>query len=175
MVYIRKKEPNIIKIYLIKLDTDLNLNIFKEIENSNKEKRLKILDFGYGDGILFQQLVDAGYQFFLVDIYQDSFKAHITFIILDFNNEKKVKSFIEKYKRFILISIFNITLCLRFYFLIYGWFHKFMANNILYGLINSNLLQIEYIFKNLNIKLYSQRPVGILSYFYSINEEKWRI
>ena len=78
---------------------------------------------------------------------------------------------LAKSKGYILISTPNITSWLsRFYFLFYGRLHQFMESDLSYGHINPiSLWQIEYIFKKLNIKVYSKRPAGTLPIFYFPN------
>ena len=69
---------------------------------------------------------------------------------------------------YILLSTPNVTSWLsRFYFLFTGRLHQFMEQDLSYGHINPiSFWQIEYIFKNLDITLVSNRSAGTLPMFY---------
>ena len=93
-----KKAPEYYKGLLIKADKNLHAHIFQEVKKISKNKNLKILDFGCGEGALSQKLADAGHEVFSVDKDKHTFKASTHFIHLDFSNKSEVRNFIEKYK-----------------------------------------------------------------------------
>ena len=91
-----KKEPRYYKNIRMKTDTCLHEQLVEYISKISKNKKLKILDWGCGEGALSQRLVDLGHEVFAVDMDAESFKANCQFIQINFNNKNEVEKFLEK-------------------------------------------------------------------------------
>jgi len=91
-----KKEPRYYKNIRMKTDTCLHEQLVEYINTISQNKKLKILDWGCGEGALSQRLVDLGHEIIAVDMDANNFKANCQFVQIDFNNKNEVENFLEK-------------------------------------------------------------------------------
>lgn len=90
-----KKAPEFYKGIRQKTDSNLHQQIVKYIEKVYRGQKIKILDWGCGEGALSKRLSDLGYEVTGVDIEETSFKGENKFYCLDFNNSSEVDNFIK--------------------------------------------------------------------------------
>ena len=98
-----KKEPHYYKNIRMKTDTCLHEQLADYINKISGNKKLKILDWGCGEGALAQRLSDLGHDVIGVDIDAKNFKANCKFFQIDFNNRDEVENFFKNNYKFDII------------------------------------------------------------------------
>jgi SAM-dependent methyltransferase len=82
-----------------KTDTALHEQLVDYIRTSFHGRKLRILDWGGGEGALSERLADEGHEVVAVDVNQESWKGSgAGFFQLDFNDQAAVDDFVERHK-----------------------------------------------------------------------------
>lgn len=103
------KKKQYYKGLLRKTDTLLHSQLVDYINKAFGNKKLKILDWGCGEGALAEYLSDSGHDVVAVDIDSSSWKGNKSiFFEIDFNNNEEVSKFIEKYS-----DEFDLIVCVE--------------------------------------------------------------
>lgn len=97
---IDKKEPRYYKNIRMKTDTCLHEQLVDYINKISDGKKLKILDWGCGEGALSQRLEDLGHKVIGVDMDEKNFKANCEFFQINFNHKEEVENFLNKNYQF---------------------------------------------------------------------------
>lgn len=103
------KGPRYYKGILQKTDTGLHEQLANYIHATFEKRRLRILDWGCGEGALSEKLSDEGHDVLAVDIDPTAWKGkQANFVQLDFNNPAAVESFVSQHA-----GQFDLVLCVE--------------------------------------------------------------
>lgn len=100
---IDKKKPHYYKNIRMKTDTCLHEQLVNYINKISHGKKLKILDWGCGEGALSQRLEDLGHKVIGVDMDAKNFKANCEFFQINFNHKEEVENFLNKNYQFDIV------------------------------------------------------------------------
>lgn len=103
------KAPTYYKGILRKTDTGLHDQLASYLHAVFGSRRLRILDWGCGEGALSEKLADDGHDVLAVDIDSTAWKGNrARFVKLDFNDSAALEKFVNQH-----IGQFDVVLCVE--------------------------------------------------------------